>query len=311
MTEPVYKFNGWYGGSPATMSDGTYSRWSDFIIVAWNELSNTGIMQQEDSVGNMPILYQITRDPLGPNYYSLQTGPTKFQRIRVTSDTTICMNPEDQLVYWHIFTSVTEPPVADYNQMDPTAPDFIRNKPAIVKPDWAVTDVTSSSYIRNKPVISGGAVATQSNWAQVEPSHISFIQNKPTIPVVVQSNWAVSDTTSSAFILNKPALQTTTQVVLAGNVKNVYSIPANRSISYAGKGIAVGTPVVCFVSAKMDLRANRSKDTGLPIPCVGIVDYTTQIMTIGIIFNGGALVSSPDWAFVDSLSFGYMITPVT
>lgn len=96
---------------------------------------------------------------------------------------------------------------SDWDENDPTALSYIKNKPNIVgavQSDWDENDPTDPAYIKNKPNIVGG---TQADWDETDPTDPSYINNKPTIPAApVQSNWNESDNTSLAYIQNKPTI---------------------------------------------------------------------------------------------------------
>ena len=97
---------------------------------------------------------------------------------------------------------------SDWDENDPTDPAYIKNKPNIVggaQADWDEADPTDPSYIKNKPTIPAAPV--QSNWNETNTSSLAYIQNKPTIPASpVQSNWNETNTSSLAYIQNKPTI---------------------------------------------------------------------------------------------------------
>lgn len=97
---------------------------------------------------------------------------------------------------------------SDWDQTDPQAADYIKNKPTIpaaqVQSDWSQSDNTKVDYIKNKPTLSTVA----------ESGSYEDLTDKPTIPPAqVQSNWNESDTSSKAYIQNKPSIP----VVEVGN----------------------------------------------------------------------------------------------
>lgn len=96
---------------------------------------------------------------------------------------------------------------SDWDEDDPTALSYIKNKPNIVgavQSDWDEDDPSDPAYIKNKPNIVGGA---QADWDEADPSDPSYIKNKPTIPAApVQSNWNETNTSSLAYIQNKPTI---------------------------------------------------------------------------------------------------------
>ena len=105
----------------------------------------------------------------------------------------------------------------DWEQDDPEAKDFIKNKPELA--DVA----TSGSYndLVDKPEIPAGQI--QSDWAQTDEQEADFIKNKPELADVatsgsyddledkphipddpVQSDWNQSATNELDYIKNKP-----------------------------------------------------------------------------------------------------------
>ena len=73
---------------------------------------------------------------------------------------------------------------ADWDEADPTAVDYIKNKPTIPAPqvqsDWDEADPTAVDYIKNKPTIPAAQV--QSDWDEADSTAVDYIKNKPTIP---------------------------------------------------------------------------------------------------------------------------------
>ena len=105
----------------------------------------------------------------------------------------------------------------DWEQDDPEAKDFIKNKP-----DLAPV-ATSGSYddLEDKPHIPADQI--QSDWAQDDEQEVDFIKNKPELAPVatsgsyddledkphipadqIQSDWAQDDDQEADFIKNKP-----------------------------------------------------------------------------------------------------------
>ena len=116
---------------------------------------------------------------------------------------------------------------ADWNQSDPSADDYIKNKPSIpaaqVQSDWNQSDSQAVDYIKNKPNLATVATSgsyndlsdkpsipsaqVQSDWNQTNSSAVDYIKNKPTIPTAqVQSDWDQSNSTDPSYIQNKPNL---------------------------------------------------------------------------------------------------------
>lgn len=73
---------------------------------------------------------------------------------------------------------------ADWNQTNPAALDFIKNKPVIpaaqVAADWSQANTSAPDYIKNKPTIPAAQIAA--DWNQTNPAAMDFIKNKPIIP---------------------------------------------------------------------------------------------------------------------------------
>ena len=115
---------------------------------------------------------------------------------------------------------------SDWDEDDPTALSYIKNKPNIVgavQSDWDENDPTDPAYIKNKPNIVGGA---QADWDEADPSDPSYIKNKPTIPAApVQSNWNETNTSSLAYIQNKPTIP-------ASPVQSDWNEADNTSLAY-------------------------------------------------------------------------------
>ena len=110
---------------------------------------------------------------------------------------------------------------SDWDQTDPQAVDYIKNKPSIpaaqVQSDWSQSDNTQVDYIKNKPSLA--SVATSGDYAD--------LSNKPTIPAApVQSNWNESDSSSLAYIQNKPNLASVATSGSYSDLSNKPTIPA-------------------------------------------------------------------------------------
>lgn len=69
---------------------------------------------------------------------------------------------------------------SDWNQVDNTQPDFIKNKPDISQADWKEVDNRKQSYIRNKPNITNFE-QIQSDWNQIDDKEKDYIKNKPNL----------------------------------------------------------------------------------------------------------------------------------
>ena len=114
---------------------------------------------------------------------------------------------------------------ADWAETDPSAVDYIKNKPSIpaaqVQSDWNQSNNQAVDYIKNKPnlatVATSGSyndlsdkptipVQQQADWNQSDSSKVDFIKNKPAIPAAqVQSDWNQSNIQAVDYIKNKPS----------------------------------------------------------------------------------------------------------
>lgn len=114
---------------------------------------------------------------------------------------------------------------ADWAETDPSAVDYIKNKPSIpaaqVQSDWNQSNTQAVDYIKNKPnlatVATSGSyndlsdkptipVQQQADWNQSDSSKADYIKNKPSIPAAqVQSDWNQSNNQAVDFIKNKPS----------------------------------------------------------------------------------------------------------
>ena len=114
---------------------------------------------------------------------------------------------------------------ADWAETDPSAVDYIKNKPSIpaaqVQSDWNQSNNQAVDFIKNKPklatVATSGSyndlsdkpaipVQQQADWNQSDSSKVDYIKNKPSIPAAqVQSDWNQSNNQAVDFIKNKPS----------------------------------------------------------------------------------------------------------
>ena len=154
---------------------------------------------------------------------------------------------------------------ADWDQSNPSAVDYIKNKPTIpaaqVQSDWSQSNSQAVDFIKNKPNLATVATSgsyndlsdkpdipsqqEQANWTEQDSSKPSYIKNKPNLATVatsgsyddlsnkpsipaaqVQSNWNESDNTSKAFIQNKPNLATVATSGSYDDLSNKPTIPA-------------------------------------------------------------------------------------
>lgn len=111
---------------------------------------------------------------------------------------------------------------SDWEQVDDTAVDFIKNKPTIPEPgsevswDQEVQEGTKIATITidgsRQDVYApegGGGSQVQADWSQSDSAAVDFIKNKPTIPAAqVQADWNVTSSYSKAYIKNKPTIPT-------------------------------------------------------------------------------------------------------
>lgn len=117
---------------------------------------------------------------------------------------------------------------SDWDQVDNTKPDFVKNKPSIPanlsdlrddashrtvtdteKATWNGKSDFSGNYndLDNKPIIPNAQV--QADWDQTDTDAVDYIKNKPNIPAAqIQSDWDQSDDTKADYIKNKPPLGT-------------------------------------------------------------------------------------------------------
>lgn len=99
---------------------------------------------------------------------------------------------------------------ADWEQVDNTEVDYIKNKPTIplaqIQSDWGQVVDTEVDFIKNKPVIPPAQV--NSDWNAV--GTVAEIHNKPTIPPAqIQADWSQTNNTLADFIKNKPTFPDT------------------------------------------------------------------------------------------------------
>lgn len=153
-----------------------------------------------------------------------------------------------------------------------------------VQADWAETDPTADDYIKNKPSLA--TVATSGSY--------NDLLNKPTIPAAqVQSDWNEADSSSKAYILNKPTIPTVpTNVSAFTNDANYTSIPFvtidTRKTTYNtydticgnGNGISLtnGQLLLVFINVTMisgdyALYLNIDQSHGYPATANKAVNY--------------------------------------
>lgn len=118
----------------------------------------------------------------------------------------------------------------DWNQSDPTQPDFIKNKPTVYN-EWFGTQEEYDLIDPKDPnttyhIESGGFTQIQSDWNQSDNTQVDYIKNKPTIPAAqVQSDWNANS--GMGEILNKPSTETLTFTLQGGTTVtlDVYVAP--------------------------------------------------------------------------------------
>ena len=156
---------------------------------------------------------------------------------------------------------------ADWDQSNPSADDYIKNKPSIpaaqVQSDWNQTNSSAVDYIKNKPNIPAAQV--QSDWTETDSADPSYIQNKPNLATVatsgsyndlsdkpdipsqqVQSDWTETDATSPAYIKNKPVPMETKPLVPGTNIEFANG---NDSVTINAKATKVVTRSAPYTTA--------------------------------------------------------------
>lgn len=129
-----------------------------------------------------------------------------------------------------LIRQIPGPVQADWDEDDPNAPDFIKNKPTIPPAPGTldtnnedsqpvseneslggdvklhkISKTGSYSDLVNKPNIPSAQV--QSDWDEADDTRPDFIKNKPTIPAAqIQSDWGQSNSEAKDFIKNKPTI---------------------------------------------------------------------------------------------------------
>ena len=154
---------------------------------------------------------------------------------------------------------------SDWDQTDPQAADYIKNKPTIpaaqVQSDWSQSNSSAVDYIKNKPSLASVATSgsyddlsdkptipaaqVQSDWSQSNSQSVDYIKNKPNLAAVatsgdyddlsnkpsipaaqVQSDWSQSDNTQVDYIKNKPSLASVATSGDYDDLSNKPTIPA-------------------------------------------------------------------------------------
>lgn len=129
-----------------------------------------------------------------------------------------------------LIRQIPGPVQADWNEDDPDAPDYIKNKPTIPSaPGTLDTNNEGSQEVSGSESLSGNvklhkisktgrysdlldkpnipSAQIQSNWDESDDTRPDFIKNKPTIPAAqIQSDWEQSNSEAKDFIKNKPTI---------------------------------------------------------------------------------------------------------
>ena len=142
---------------------------------------------------------------------------------------------------------------ADWAETDPSAVDYIKNKPSIpaaqVQSDWNQADSQAVDFIKNKPSIPAAQV--QSDWNQSNNQAVDFIKNKPNLATVatsgsyddlsnkpsipdpqVQADWSEADNTKPDYIKNKPNLATVATSGSYNDLSDKPTIPAQQQADW-------------------------------------------------------------------------------
>lgn len=97
---------------------------------------------------------------------------------------------------------------ADWNQLDSSADDYIKNKPAIpdaqIQSDWNQTNTESKDFIKNKPTIPAAQVNVDWN----AESGVAQILNKPTLGSAAAKDYTTSATSGSNDLVTSGAVYT-------------------------------------------------------------------------------------------------------
>lgn len=127
---------------------------------------------------------------------------------------------------------------ADWNEVDPSQPDYINNKPTIpeapVQSDWNAT--SGLALILNKPTIPAAQV--QSDWSEADSTAPDFIKNKPTITNIQYWQEAQVVNTSITFSVwgTKPSTNATC-INAANGITLQYPTGANFPTTAANMGL--------------------------------------------------------------------------
>ena len=126
-----------------------------------------------------------------------------------------------------------------------------------VQSDWNQVDSTKDDFIKNKPTIPAAQI--QSDWDQSDTTAEDFIKNKPTIPAAqIQSDWDQSDTNAKDFIKNKAGYQANEHVMeflnavrenREANTGFDYSIPLAQTVLLGNVAARAGKKGLALVGA--------------------------------------------------------------
>ena len=139
---------------------------------------------------------------------------------------------------------------ADWNESNPFAPDYIKNKPDNLVQDasYVHTDNNFTTALKDKldGIESGAQVNVKADWDEADPTSDSYIENKPSLatvatsgdyndldnlptipPAQVQSDWDQSDNTHPDYIKNKPTIPEGVPAYTSSDKYKVLSVNSN------------------------------------------------------------------------------------
>lgn len=127
-----------------------------------------------------------------------------------------------------------------------------------VQSDWEQVDDTAVDFIKNKPTIP--AAQAQADWTQSDSSAADFIKHKPSIPAAqVQADWNVTSSSSKAFIKNKPTIPAHIRVLFSAysappsdlkralSASSAFQIPGFDNFSYTSQNWQTVTPTKFYL----------------------------------------------------------------
>lgn len=165
-------------------------------------------------------------------------------------------------------------PQADWNENNPLASDYIKNKPAIpaaqIQSDWNETNSSLLDYIKNKPSIPAAQI--QSDWNESNIALLDYIKNKPSIPAAqIQSDWNQTNTSLLDYIKNKPSIP-------SAQIQSDWTQTNTSSLDYIKNKPA----------ARSQSSATRSFNTAFQISTTrdSLVTYSADISTSATLIGG-------------------------